>query len=61
MGPDPFRYAPPMAPDAALAPDSRAQLVLAVKMAVGFVVGAIMVGIVGPIVLAIVVGLATGH
>lgn len=42
-------------------PSDREQRVLAMKIAVGFVMGAIMVGVVGPIVLAIVVGLATGH
>lgn len=40
---------------------SRAQWVLATKIAVGFIGGAIMAGIVGPIILAIVIGLATGH
>ena len=50
-----------MAEDAAVAPDSRAQLVLASKITVGFIVGAVMMGIVGPIALAIVIGLATGH
>lgn len=39
----------------------REQLVLATKIAVGFVAGFIMMGIVGPIVLAIFVGLVTGH
>lgn len=39
----------------------REQAILAMKIAVGFVVGAIMMGIVGPIILAIVIGLATGH
>lgn len=39
----------------------REQLVMAMKIAVGFVVGAVMAGIVGPIILAIVIGLATGH
>jgi hypothetical protein len=42
-------------------PDPRAQMVLAAKIAVGFVVGFIMVGVVGPIILAVVIGLATGH
>ena len=40
---------------------NRAQMVLAMKIAVGFIGGAIMAGVVGPIVLAIVIGLATGH
>lgn len=39
----------------------REQAILAMKIAVGFVAGAIMMGIVGPIILAIVIGLATGH
>ena len=39
----------------------REQLILASKIAVGFVVGFIMMGVVGPIVLAIFVGLVTGH
>lgn len=42
-------------------PTDREQLVTAVKIAVGAVVGFVMVGIVGPIALAIVIGLATGH
>ena len=42
-------------------PPEREQLILASKIAVGFVVGAIMAGIVGPIVLAVIIGLATGH
>jgi hypothetical protein len=39
----------------------REQLVLAVKIAVGIVVGFLMMGVVGPIVLAVIVGLAAGH
>jgi hypothetical protein len=38
-----------------------ADLGLAFKIAVGAIVGAVSVGVVGPIVLAIVVGLAGGH
>jgi len=39
----------------------REQLVMAGKIAVGILVGAIMATIVGPIVLAVIVGLAEGH
>lgn len=49
-----------MADDVA-APDSREQVLLAIKLAVGVIAGLIMMGIVGPIVLAIIIGLATGH
>ncbi|MHB8681061.1 MAG: hypothetical protein ACYDA2_03060 [Acidimicrobiales bacterium] len=42
-------------------PTDREALVLGMKIAVGFVMGAIMTGVVGPIALAIVIGLATGH
>ncbi|HLX88951.1 MAG TPA: hypothetical protein VKR22_10920 [Acidimicrobiales bacterium] len=43
------------------APSPEEQRVLAAKIAGGFVIGFIMSGIVGPIVLAIFVGLVTGH
>ncbi|MHB8438600.1 MAG: hypothetical protein ACYDD4_05490 [Acidimicrobiales bacterium] len=43
------------------APASPVDWPLAGKIAVGFVAGAIMMGVVGPIVLAIFVGLITGH
>lgn len=49
----------PSAPSAV--PTPHEQRVLAGKIAGGFVVGFIMAGIVGPIVLAIFVGLITGH
>lgn len=39
----------------------RAQLVKAGKLAVGIVVNVILVAVVGPIALAVVIGLATGH
>ena len=39
----------------------REQLVTAAKVAVGILVGAIMATIVGPIILAILVGAAEGH
>jgi len=40
---------------------THAQTQLTVKIAVAFVVGAIMAGIVGPIVLTIVIGLLQGY
>jgi F0F1-type ATP synthase assembly protein I len=40
---------------------NRKQNIMAVKLAVGILVGLVMTGVVGPIVLAIIVGLATGH
>jgi F0F1-type ATP synthase assembly protein I len=40
---------------------NRKQNIMAVKLAVGVLVGLVMTGVVGPIVLAIIVGLATGH
>ena len=39
----------------------QAQLVKVGKLAVGIVVGVIFTAVVGPIALAIIVGLATGH
>ena len=42
-------------------PTPQEQRVLAAKIAVGFVVGTVMAGVIGPIVLAIFVGLVTGH
>lgn len=39
----------------------QAQLVKVGKLAVGIVVGVIVTAVVGPIALAIVIGLATGH
>ncbi len=48
-------------PAASEAPSSHDQLVLAGKIAGGFVAGIIFTGIIGPIVLAIIIGLATGH
>jgi len=40
---------------------NREQNIMAVKLAIGVMVGLVMTGVVGPIVLAIIVGLATGH
>jgi hypothetical protein len=37
------------------------QFVMAGKIAVGIVVGVIFATVIGPIVLAVVIGLATGH
>ena len=42
-------------------PSDREQLVMAAKVAVGILVGAVMATIVGPIVLALIVGAAEGH
>jgi hypothetical protein len=39
----------------------REQFVMAGKIAVGVVIGVIATTVVGPIILAIVIGLATGH
>ncbi len=54
-----------MAHEALAAPTTahpnREQNIMAVKIAIGVLVGLVMTGVVGPIVLAIVVGLATGH
>ena len=46
---------------ATVAPTPQEQRVLAAKIAGGFVIGTIMSGVVGPIALAIFVGLVTGH
>ncbi|HZU79654.1 MAG TPA: hypothetical protein VE991_07035 [Acidimicrobiales bacterium] len=43
------------------APTPKEQYVLVGKIAVGAIVGVLMMGVIGPIVLAIVIGLATGH
>ncbi len=39
----------------------REQLIWAGKIAVGAVVGVVMMGVVAPIALAIIIGLAAGH
>lgn len=43
------------------APTRRDRVIMMVKFAVGLVVSVVFVGVVAPIVLAIIIGLADGH